>query len=250
MKDIIEYLKIDNWNNVFSSKEFWYEYFDAEEDYQGYFFRYFNIDEDTYWDGDKIYVIVLELSLPQNYKFRLDFSINTAYDTDLTLILPDGITNPSNSENPNELDIGWDDRAHWHPDVFRWEELEAIMQCLEKTQKEQLGFDLKFVPLLLRKFTPATKANAEFVFEQTRRYFRETGLFSENEIEELVEMRDYFPEDFSWVYDEERGWIAKGEDGYSLRHYDPDWESDDNFFGIFRNFMRMVYREAGVEEAV
>jgi hypothetical protein len=129
-----------------------------------------------------------------------------------TLYLPDTATG-------DLIQLGWADQAHPHQNVLRWEELEAVCRCLA-ARDPTLGHP--GIPLLLlQPFAPITAADDQGAIRALAgRAWRATSLFSEREIEALVEETcfSWDERDLRWGWDaRRRRWTAEGEFPQSLR---------------------------------
>jgi hypothetical protein len=103
------------------------------------------------------------------------------------------------------VEIAWDDQAHWHPHVLRWEELVAICRCVAQ---RDTGLPHPGLPLvLLYRFAPITVGDdAPTIFRMLERAWRSLGLFSDEEIGELSRRFDYRRAGFVWEEDAKIGW--------------------------------------------
>lgn len=69
-------------------------------------------------DGDD--ECVIPFMLDEKHGLRLGIDLANEYH-DLSLVAP-GLSEPA--------EIGWDDQAHWHPHVLRWDELDLLCRAL------------------------------------------------------------------------------------------------------------------------
>ncbi|MEI7024404.1 hypothetical protein [Paenibacillus sp. y28] len=124
---------------------------------------------------------------------------------------------------PEALELGWDDQAHFHPYVFRWEELEIICRYLGKRPEFIVN---PVVPLLLLyRFAPVTAADDEARIRQLlKAAWSSLGLFTDSEIETIIGKTVPKRGDLHWAPHAEFGWVLEGEAAYSLR-----WAEHDRF---------------------
>lgn len=122
--------------------------------------------------------------------------------------------------------LGWDDQAHWHPHVLRWEELDLICRAAAV-------LDPKLVHpgpllLLLHRFAPICEGDdVDHVFGLLGQAWADVG-FGEEDTLELVELRDARGAGFRWREDAASGrWFieqAEASDSamelYTLRRED------------------------------
>ncbi len=125
-----------------------------------------------------------------------------------------------NRDNGELSQLGWSDQAHFHPDVFRFEELTVICKCLARTDTE-----LKHpgVPLLLlQEFCPITsktewdaisKLIAGSLVTLITLGPAEAIAFAAKIVAPVREV--------VWTQSPSGHWILKGESPYSLR--DPEY---------------------------
>ena len=123
---------------------------------------------------------------------------------------------------PEPVEIAWDDQAHWHPHVLRWEELDLVCRCiaLDDPSLPHPGLALA----LLHRFAPiCTTDDDAVVHPLIAEAYRTVGAFSEPQITELVYRYDRRQNGFAWEYAEPHGWYPNAGDDrmsglYSLRH--------------------------------
>ncbi|MFF2481408.1 hypothetical protein [Paenibacillus sp. NPDC058071] len=119
-------------------------------------------------------------------------------------------------KDEDELEIAWDDEAHFHPFVFRFSEYQTIVyQIAEKN-----NIEVWIAALLLRRFVGSDNAAEQQAIDEYEMDMRKkSGLFTEDEWNERFEERVLFDEvlDRKWAYRLPYGWVLEGEDAYSLR---------------------------------
>ncbi|MFF2890162.1 hypothetical protein [Paenibacillus sp. NPDC057967] len=135
-------------------------------------------------------------------------------------------------EDEEEIEIAWDDEAHFHPNVLRWSEYKAIVTRIAEAHE----IDSWIPALLLRRFVgiqSMDELQAVSAWELEMR--KASGLYAEAELKEWFEQsivqaeEDWVNIDRRWVYREPLGWVVEGEDAYSLRNSDntpfpfPQW---------------------------
>jgi hypothetical protein len=137
--------------------------------------------------------------------------------------------------------LGWDDQAHWHPQVLRWKELEAICRCLavRDPRLAHPGIPL----LLLYRFAQADADDDQSAVRTTLAAgWRSLSLFSESEIVQAVQQTDTFviPSEGNrqWVWDATHGWVNTGGDAYSLRQAD----NEQVPFALFNSLLAEAQR--------
>jgi hypothetical protein len=117
------------WPLVMNSRNFWANYFMVEER---------NWPRDP---GAEALEAAVTLPVSEGYSLALD-----VYNADVDLFLQ--------PRSGARLKLGWNDSAHWHPDVFRWDETRSVCQHLSRLGAE---YQHPGIPLLLLSlFTPAT----------------------------------------------------------------------------------------------
>lgn len=121
----------------------------------------------------------------------------------------------------NELEIAWDDEAHFHPFVLRFTELQAIVDKIAAVHNVE-----KWVPaLLLRRFVGIESfAELQTISAWELEMRKTSGLFTEDELHAWFEKSKQDHENFwndcdrKWSYQEPTGWGFEGNDAYSLRN--------------------------------
>ena len=123
-------------------------------------------------------------------------------------------------------ELGWDDHAHWHPHVLRWEELDLIGRAvaLRDPAASHPGLAL----LLLYRFAPiCDDADAELAFPLLEAAWAELGVDVGPAHERMLQRTDARTAGFKWQLVDRR-WVLTQEkpnlerDLYTLRHADND----------------------------
>jgi hypothetical protein len=169
-------------------------------------------------------------ALPGNYELRLSINADSLNPTV-------SLAHPSLSAT---VELGWDDQAHWHPDLFRWEELDAVCRCVAADEPElpHPGWPL----LLLYRFAPATPDDDAIGIASTiRRAWESAAVLEPSEYEPLIAAYDRRDRDYEWLYSRRRGWSLEGEDVYSLRTMD----NSEFPYRLFGDMMVRVFRRVG-----
>jgi hypothetical protein len=89
-------------------------------------------DDDVSWD--------IDLPLGTSHVLRLRVSLG--YVSLMLVVAP-----------AREVELGWDDEAHWHPHALRWSEIVAIRERLH-AQRRESPRDAALALLLLFRFAP------------------------------------------------------------------------------------------------
>ena len=98
---------------------------------------------------------------------------------------------------PEPEEIGWDDQAHWHPHVLRWEELDLLCRCASLAD-DSVRHPGALVALLSR-FTPICEGDdVDRVLPLLEGAWRSLSLFDKHEITKLVERFDLRQGRFAW----------------------------------------------------
>ncbi len=100
--------------------------------------------------------------------------------------------------------LGWDNLAHWHPHVLRWDELESISECLNI---RDASFTHPGLPLLLLcRWAPITEVDdADHVLSLLRRACDRLGVLQlANSIFARFDRRG---NGFEWRNEPSHGWI-------------------------------------------
>ena len=139
----------------------------------------------------------------------LDFTCDLTY-FGLDLLQADG----------KRVQFGWDDEAHWHPHVFRWEELDLICKCLSVSGA---SFAYPGLPLLLLcRFAPITDSdNAQNISSLLRDACRSVGVDSLDTSESVFKRLDKRRNGFEWKYDLGSGWTLHQENPLTPNHENP-----------------------------
>jgi hypothetical protein len=98
---------------------------------------------------------------------------------------------------PEPEEIAWDDQAHWHPHVLRWEELDLLCRCasLHDSSVRHPGALLA----LLSRFTPLCEGDdVDRYLPLLEGAWRSLSVFDENEVTKLVERFDVRQGRFQW----------------------------------------------------
>lgn len=116
------------------------------------------------------------------------------------------------------VEVGWDDQAHFHPDVLRWSELEAICTAVAATEHDaHPGLPL----LLLSRFAPICVGDdVEFIVDRLAAAWRAVAPgVPTRVVRTRIEDLDRRRAAFEWSREPEVGWVPKpGRKGlHSLR---------------------------------
>jgi hypothetical protein len=138
------------------------------------------------------------------------------------------------------LELGWYD-PNFMNNIFRWDEYKTLVNYLSR--QGETNFDKKYFPTLLLLFTPVTASDKITETKNlVRKAVTEMEVFDFREIKKVVEQIHRVSDTIIWVKDPKRGWVAKGDESYSLRYADPENKScaSDFDFTFFRKFMKTV----------
>jgi hypothetical protein len=118
------------------------------------------------------------------------------------------------------VQVAWDDQAHWHPHVLRWEELDLIGRCVALTDPTLPHPGLPV--LLLNRFAPVcANDDADIMFPMLESAWRSLGIFSPQEIDKHVERFDCRQGRFTWQSDASLGWsLVQDEEARESSGYD------------------------------
>ncbi|MEZ6184926.1 MAG: hypothetical protein R3F62_07940 [Planctomycetota bacterium] len=118
-----------------------------------------------------------------------------------------GVTSPEGS-----AEIAWDDRAHWHPHVLRWHELEQFCRAQALLDPELVHPGPLL--LLLSRFAPlCLEDDPGTVLPLLQAAWERVGAFSPGEIQGFLERLDARPAGFRWRLDEAWGvWVLEQDD--------------------------------------
>lgn len=123
-------------------------------------------------------------------------------------------------------EIAWDDEAHWHPDVLRWEELELICRYIALLDER---FPHPGIPLLLlHRFAPITNADdASRIQSLVRDAWRRLNVVSEEQVASFLPTTHLLGTSVEWREDATAGWHLRVNDDeqfkvglYTLRRLD------------------------------
>lgn len=179
------------WLPALAQKQFWIDWLHFDQvalDYPNYTFAF---------------------PLPQSFNLVLSVNSNLWY-RELHIHHPDAA---------EPIKLGWNDGAHWHPFVFRDDELEAICQCLSKHNPLMKHPGIPF--LLLVQFACISRLETDQI--EIRKFkvkeaYESLDIFASNEIEQLVrDTLHFLPHDMYWSSHAEYGWVMDGNYPYSLR---------------------------------
>lgn len=197
------------WNEIFNNRLFWTVYNQQEEELFTYYemwLRYLDIYREDESGNEELNIE----DLPEDIKVRVSFpeqfalEWNPIYWNDQIYLI-----------HPNKAEpilLGWYD-GHYHNEVFRVGEFEAIINCAQNQWTSE--FDIKYFPLLLYKYTWVT-TDRELSILQNRfdREWRKLGIFTEEDLEIFSwAFLQIYPT--TWAKTEQYGWLCEG--GYSLR---------------------------------
>lgn len=182
-----------------------------------------------------------ELQDEFSYEFLEDNPIRFRLTAQDTLLLDPGedlsyISLGYRYKKEEEIEIAWDDEAHFHPYVLRFNELLAIVERIAAVHQIET-----WIPaLLLRRFV-AIESLAEFQTVSAWEFGmrQASGLFTEDELQEWLEKNKHLDEAYwngrsgKWSDQEPYGWVFEGEDAYSLRN-----PANDSF--PFQQWNRML----------
>lgn len=149
-----------------------------------------------------------------------DYTLFLSFDPALSYFGLD-LKYPGNAE-PTQ--IAWDDQAHWHPHVLRWEELDLICRCVSLTEPTLPHPGLPLV--LLHRFAPVCLGDrVDVIHPMILEAYRTVGAFTEDRITEMVHRYDRRQDEFVWRRSDSHGWYPDQDDAvgqrgpvYSLRH--------------------------------
>ncbi|WP_229106713.1 hypothetical protein [Paenibacillus sp. 1001270B_150601_E10] len=181
--------------NVFYTKTFWERYFWKLQDEFTY---------DTFEDNP------IHFQLTAQDALLLDPGEDFAY-----------ISLGYQHKDEEEIEIAWDDEAHFHPFVMRCHEYQAIVNQISAEHQLEA-----WIPaLLLRRFVGVGDfAEFQMIMAWELDMRKASGLFTEAEMQDWLEESKQWDEDYwngcnaTWKYQERYGWVYEGEDAYSLRN--------------------------------
>ena len=179
---------------LFSSKKFWDRYF-------------WNLHDEFSYEilGDNPF----RFHLTENHTLLLDPGEDLAY-----------ISLSFQYKAEDELEIAWDDEAHFHPFVLRFHEFQVMVDKIAAVDDLE-----KWIPaLLLRRFVGIESfAELQTISAWELEMRKASGLFTEDELHAWFEKSKQDHENFwdncdrKWSYQEPFGWVFEGNDAYSLR---------------------------------
>src|SRR5262249_40043151 len=95
------------------------------------------------------------------------------------------------------VEIAWDDQAHWHPHVLRWQELELICRAIA-IQDADLPHP-GVVLLLLHRFAPICVGDdLDVIVPMLEAAWQQLDAFSDSEIAGFIERADARDAGFRW----------------------------------------------------
>jgi hypothetical protein len=214
-------------------KDFWARFFWFREDSVTY------ADLETYRQpvpqeyrellGESLPGCRIDYPVGEGYGLRLEFGLEFG-DFQLNLLRP----------KKKPVQIAWDDQAHWHPHVLRWEELDTICRCVTLADPSLCHPGLPL--LLLYRFTPITEAEpAEAAFALLRAGWRGLGITTEKALSRLCNRLDAREQGFEWR-EIKAGWTLSQE--HSLAHRRGCYSLRQTRYGKFpfADFNAMVER--------
>jgi hypothetical protein len=186
------------WDEVVHSRAFWVSYLCAGVDFGGC--PSLRADEQSWWN-EPIRSLTLRFDFPDHYHLLLTTSGGVH---DLKLV-------HARLERP--LPLGQMD-SHQMSDLFRWEEFEAVTRHLARSGGPAWAFEL-----LLSFYVAVTEDCVEQHLALLRRCLVAAGVFNGAEVEHILAYtrRVAVRHDFRWRADPELGWVAEGENAYSMR---------------------------------
>jgi hypothetical protein len=178
---------------------------------------------DYFWEEDSELDAIVAGRYRDLRDCRVDFPVSDHYG--LVLDMDEELSYFSLSlrspEASDPVEIAWDDQAHWHPHVLRWEELDLVGRCVALGDPELPHPGLPVV--LLHRFTPTcVNDDVDVIDPMLASAYRSLRLFTDREIDAYLERRDYRQGRFTWEHREPLGWTlsqdeaARGHSGYCL----------------------------------
>jgi len=141
--------------------------------------------------------------------------------------------------SPKPTQIAWDDQAHWHPHVLRWEELDLVCRCAALADPALSHPGLPLV--LLHRFTPICVGDRpEVIHPLIAEACATVGAFSPAQVTEVVHRYDRRQDGFVWRQSEPYGGYPAQEEEdaraglYSTRRPDNPEFPFDGLNGLFR----------------
>ncbi len=109
---------------------------------------------------------------------------------------------------PEPVELGWDDQAHWHPHVLRWEELDLLGRWAALSHPELTHPGV--LVALLHRFTPLCRGDDEAVVPALlEAAYRSLGVFRGKALQERVDRYDRREAGFTWRQDPACGWVLE-----------------------------------------
>lgn len=165
------------------------------------------------------------------YEFLEDHPVPMKVSGEFTLLLDPGedfcyISLEFLEQGKEGVEVAWDDEGHFHPYVFRVEELQAVSERIARLHQVPV-----WIPgLLLRRFVgidPVNEQERESALQWELELRRQSGLYKEEELDAVIHPTSRPAAGLhtgksgrSWRFQSPYGWIMEGEDAYSLRHPD------------------------------
>jgi hypothetical protein len=181
-------------------RSFWVRYLQASVDFRGC--------DSLARDGRRVHG-------PNLGEVRVAFAFPQGFGLTLTLYRSDHRLELTHSSLSSPALLGWMD-CHQMSDVFRREEFEALTGHLDACTDS--GREPWMFRLLLGFYVSPLCEYAGWYLPMLRATVANSGLFTAEEaawVESYT--RTVLRGDFQWVLDRRRGWVARGEDAYSLR---------------------------------
>jgi hypothetical protein len=113
--------------------------------------------------------------------------------------------------------LGWDDEAHWHPHVLRWDELDLIARAV--AARDPAAHHPGIPLLLLHRFAPVCNDDdARLAFPLLDEAWRALDLFRGRRLRRLLDRGDRRASGFVWTRENGRWTLHQTEkpDGYHL----------------------------------
>jgi hypothetical protein len=123
-------------------------------------------------------------------------------------------------------EVAWDDEAHWHPDLLRWDELALICNYIASLDEQMSHPGIPL--LLLCRFAPVTNGDdLERIDALLRQAWHRAGTFTEEQTQVFVPRTHLLGTSVEWRMDEKAGWYLHVNDDekftvglYTLRRLD------------------------------
>jgi hypothetical protein len=185
---------------------------------------------DFFWDTEPDYDWQDDEASPYPQLKHCHIELYVSRQYRLTLALDEDLSYFSlqlrHSGNKKPVEIAWDDQAHWHPHVLKWEELDLIgrWMALNDSQLPHPGLPL----VLLHRFAPLCEGDdVEIVHPLLEAAYRSLGVFKNRQIENYLHKFDRREAGFNWQCGPRQRWyLQQNEDApeasavelYTLRH--------------------------------